>query len=75
MTQTIGGSAIHWSGRFLISFIFGLVIIHLFSFIFSIIGPSFLLIQTLLCLTHHSLGLTHSLIHFLLIAYFYSFAY
>ena len=35
MTQTIGGSAIHWSGRFLISYIFGLVIIHLFPFIYS----------------------------------------
>ena len=61
MTQTIGGSAIHWSGRFLISFIFGLVIIHLFSFIFSIIGPSFLLIQTLLCLTYRLLSFHLSL--------------
>ena len=61
MTQTIGGSVIHWSGRFIISFIFGLVIIHLFSFIFSIIGQLFLLIQTLLCLTYRLLSFHLSL--------------
>ena len=47
MTQTIGGSAIHWSGRFLISYIFGLVIIHLFLYLF-------LSLDNCSCLFRHS---------------------